>query len=234
MVRVDREPPHRIRVRGRVDERSFYGPQLELWTEVSTLPGEAGLRIDDTLTNRGPAEQEFQVIYHANFGPPLLGEGSRFHGALERVTPFNERAAEGLEGFDRCPAPTPGFVEQVYCLQPWADEDGTSRILLAAPGGELAVSMTWPVAQLPYVTLWKNALSRAGGYVTGLEPGTGFPSNRRVEREAGRVPRLAPGDSRRFTLDVHLHTGIDEVAAAITSIEAIRAGRPTQVDERPR
>ena len=31
-VVIDREPPHRIRVRGRVDERMFYGPKLELWT----------------------------------------------------------------------------------------------------------------------------------------------------------------------------------------------------------
>jgi hypothetical protein len=233
LVLVDREPPHRIRVRGRVDERSFYGPQLELWAEVSTLPGEAGLRIDDTVTNRGPADQEFQVIYHANFGPPLLEEGSRFHGALERVTPFNDHAAEGLDGFDLYPAPTPGFVEQVYCLTPWADDQGLSRILLANSRGDLAVSMAWPREQLPYVTLWKNALSRAGGYVTGLEPGTGFPANRSVERAAGRVPTLAPGQTRRFTLDVALHSGSDAVAAAIAAVEAVAAGRPTRVDERP-
>src|SRR5437016_3944920 len=30
---VDREAPHRIRIRGRVDERMFYGPKLELQTE---------------------------------------------------------------------------------------------------------------------------------------------------------------------------------------------------------
>ncbi len=38
-VVIDREPPHRIRIRGRVDERMFYGPKLELWTEISTEPG---------------------------------------------------------------------------------------------------------------------------------------------------------------------------------------------------
>ena len=38
-VRVDRKAPYRIHVRGRVDERMFYGPKLELWTDVSTEPG---------------------------------------------------------------------------------------------------------------------------------------------------------------------------------------------------
>src|SRR5262249_12441487 len=35
-VVIDRDVPHRLRVRGRVDERMFYGPKLELWTEIST------------------------------------------------------------------------------------------------------------------------------------------------------------------------------------------------------
>ena len=38
-VIVEGAPRPRIRVRGRVDERAFYGPKLELWTEVSTEPG---------------------------------------------------------------------------------------------------------------------------------------------------------------------------------------------------
>ena len=48
-VLIDREPRPRIRVRGRVDERAFYGPKLELWTEVSTEPGATTFRIDDAL-----------------------------------------------------------------------------------------------------------------------------------------------------------------------------------------
>src|SRR5438128_768444 len=70
--------PRRIVVRGRVDERMFYGPQLELVTEISTVPGTTEFRIEDTVTNRGGAEQEFQIIYHANHGPPLLEEGAKF------------------------------------------------------------------------------------------------------------------------------------------------------------
>src|SRR5262249_15995176 len=46
-VIIDREAPYRIRVRGRVDERMFYGPQLELQTEISTEPGTNTFRIAD-------------------------------------------------------------------------------------------------------------------------------------------------------------------------------------------
>ena len=50
-----------------------------------------------------------------------------------------------------------------------------------------AVSMSYPIAELAYVALWKNTNAESDGYVTGLEPGTGFPNNRRIERKFGRV-----------------------------------------------
>ena len=38
------------------------------------------------------------------------------------------------------------------------------------------------------------------GYVTGIEPGTGFPNTRSIEREQGRVPKLEPREYRDFHL----------------------------------
>ena len=90
--------------------------------------------------------------------------------------------------------------------------------------------MGFAVAQLPYVTLWKNLTALEEGYVTGLEPGTGFPYTRRLEREAGRVPRLNPGETRRFAIDVGLHASAAEVTKVENEIERIQAGRPVQVD----
>ncbi len=232
-VVIDREPPHRIRVRGRVDERMFYGPKLELWTEISTEPGAGTFRIDDLVANRGAYDQEFQVIYHANHGPPLLEQGARFLGAVQRVTPFNAHAAKSVKDFATYGGPVKGFVEQVYCLHPYADANGRTMILLQNAAADRAVSMTFPVEQLPYVTLWKNTNAKEEGYVTGLEPGTGFPYNRRIERKQGRVPKLPPGQSRRFTLDFALHADRDSVARAAAQIERIQAGRKTQIDAEP-
>ena len=155
-VVIDREAPHRIRVRGRVDERMFYGPKLELWTEVSTEPGSAAFRVSDVVTNRGAAEQEFQMLYHANFGPPLLGEGSTFVGAVERVVPFNAHAAKGRETFARYAGPELGFVEQVYCLYPLAGTDGRTTAMLQNKAKDRAVSVAFSTKELPYLTLsWR-------------------------------------------------------------------------------
>lgn len=232
-VIVEDVPRPRIRVRGRVDERAFYGPKLELWTEVSTEPGGSTFRIEDTLTNRGAFDQEFQILYHTNYGPPLLAAGSRAVAAVRRVTPFNAHAATDVDTYAHYQGPRAGFIEQVYNLHPYADSAGRTKLMLRNAAGDRAVSMAFAVAELPYVTLWKNLTALAEGYVTGLEPGTGFPYTRRIEREAGRVPKLKPGETRRFAIDVGLHTTSGAVSAVESEIARIQNGRPTQIDRTP-
>lgn len=232
-VLVDPAPPYRLRVRGRVDERMFYGPKLELWTEISTDPGAAAFRIEDTLTNRGAHEQEFQLIYHCNFGAPLLESGARFAGAVRRLTPFNAHAAKDVDRYAEYAGPTRGFVEQVYCLEPVADSTGRSLCLLQNARADRGVALGFAVEALPCFTLWKNLAAPEEGYVTGLEPGTSFPYNRRVERLAGRVPRLAPGASRKLGFDVSVLLSRDDVVRATAEIKRIQGGRPTQVDQEP-
>ena len=106
-------------------------------------------------------------------------------------------------------------------------------ILLRNAALDRAVSMAFNVDQLPCITLWKNTNAEEEGYVTGLEPGTGFPYNRRIERQLGRVPKLKPGESRQFAIDFAIRVGPEEVKSAVQEVQRIQAGRPTQVDADP-
>jgi hypothetical protein len=232
-VVIDRDAPHRIRVRGRVDERMFYGPKLEIWTEISTEPGSPSFRIEDTIKSHSAFDQEFQIIYHANYGPPLLEKGARFVGAVKRVTPFNAHAAKGIGTFAEYVGPTKGFVEQVYCIEPHANTAGKTMIMLHNAAANKAVTMTYAVAQLPFLTLWKNTNAEEEGYVTGLEPGTGYPYNRRIERKFGRVPKLKPGETRSFAIDFEILKDAGAIARGKSEIEKLAAGRPPQIDAEP-
>ena len=83
------------------------------------------------------------------------------------------------------------------------------------------------------MTIWKNTTAEADGYVTGIEPATGFPYNRSVERKSGRLPKLAAGASRTFSLDFAIHWGKDEVAAAIAEVAEIQGKTETEVFDTP-
>ncbi len=197
-VIIDRDPRPRIRVRGRVDERAFYGPKLELWTEVSTEPGGTTFRIEDTLANRGAYDQEFQVIYHANYGPPLLGAGSRFVAPLRQVTPFNAHAAKDVSAYNEYGAPTVGFVEQVYNLRPSADGDGRSLVMLRNAAGDRGVSMGFAVDRASLLHTVEEPDSARGGlrdrararHRVSLYPEDRARGRTRAEAEARRSPPL--------------------------------------------
>ncbi len=233
VVVVEKNPPHRIRIRGRVNEVSFYGPNLSIWTEISTIPGSSAFRISDVLTNHGTFDEEFQIIYHANFGRPLLGEGAKLLTASTKIVPFNENAAKAISEQESYAPPTKGFTEEVFKIYPKSDDNGKATALLVNPKGNRGVSVSWPVQQLPYLTQWKNTAAESTGYVTGIEPGTGFPHNRNYERKYGRVPKLAPGESRSFELDFVILPGLDSVEAAASEVRSLQGGESPEVQKKP-
>ncbi len=85
--------------------------------------------------------------------------------------------------------------------------------------------------ELPYFTLWKNTTAIEEGYVTGLEPGTGFPANRSIERQAGRVPKLKPNETRKFAIDFSIHAGKQSVEQTAAQISKLQAGRQTSFNQ---
>ncbi|MCA9065841.1 MAG: aldose 1-epimerase family protein [Planctomycetaceae bacterium] len=220
-VRVDRTAPYAIHIMARVDEKLLFGPKLELHTQLTVVPGESRFTVTDEIRNVGAQPQEFQMLYHANFGSPLLEEGAEVVVPSVKVAPFNDRAAEGLATWNQYEAPKTGFIEQVYLIEPASDQHRMTTALLHNRQKTQAASITWSLDELPYLTVWKNTGALADGYVTGIEPGTNYPNNRSVERGAGRVPVLAAGESHRMSLQFDLYSGEAAVAGAISNVQDI-------------
>lgn len=230
---VQNKPPYRVTLRGVVSERMFYGPKLKLVTELSLLPNSDTIEVHDVITNEGASGQEYQVIYHTNFGAPLLEQDARVVVAAKEVWPMNETAAAGISDFDRYREPQVDFVEQVYLVTPHTGADGTATAVLMNAAGDRGASMTWSTASLPHLTIWKNTAAVDDGYVTGIEPGSGFPFNRRVERHYGRVPKLAPGQSTEFDVSFsYLRTSVD-VQKAAAKIKALSANAAPTIHSDP-
>ncbi|MDP6913681.1 MAG: DUF4432 family protein, partial [Verrucomicrobiota bacterium] len=71
------------------------------------------------------------------------------------------------------------------------------------------------------------------GYVTGIEPGTGFPHNRSYERKYGRVPKLGAGQSRTFELDFTILGNAGEVKAAAAAVKKLKGDKGPEVQKAP-
>lgn len=232
-VIIEDKPPYRITIRGAVHERMLFGPKLELQTELTTIPGATTFTVRDVVINRGAQPQEFQMLYHANYGRPLLEEGAKINAPLAEVTPYNANAARDVNTYNTFRGPTPGYVEQVYLMKPLADSRGETLVLLQNRAGDRGTSLRYSLKELPYLTLWKNTGAEADGYVIGIEPGTNYPNRRMVERKAGRVPKLAAGGRSTMTIEYGVHLGAAAVGDIARQIEGIQGSTRLQLHSTP-
>jgi len=227
-VRLESNPVPRIVLRGIVDESLMFGPHLRLTTEISTEIAKPALSLDDTVTNLSDVPQEMESLYHANFGPPLLGPGAQFVAPIKKVTPRDSRAAEGgMAGWNVYTGPhAPGYSEEVYLMELYADDAGMTEAMLKSADGTKGALVSFNVRQLPFMTLWKNEAPAKDGYVTGLEPATSFPLPKPVERAAGRVPILKGGESYRTQIIFSALTSREEVEVAGAAINRLQRADP--------
>jgi hypothetical protein len=227
-VRFESRPVPRIVLRGIVDESLMFGPQLRLTTEISTEIGKPAVSFDDTVTNLSDAPQEMESLYHANFGPPLLGPGAQFIAPVKKVAPRDSRAAGGgMAGWNVYTGPhAPGYTEEVYLMELYANDAGMTEALLKSADGTKGALVSFNVRELPFMTLWKNEAPSRAGYVTGLEPGTSFPLPKPVERAAGRVPKLKGGESYKTHVTFSALVSGEEVENAEGSIRRLQRADP--------
>lgn len=224
LVAVQTEPPYAVSVVGHVEESMLFCPQLSLASKVTTTPGSNRLVITDQVFNQKRQPAELELLYHCNFGPPLLDAGARLVVPTKEVAPRDPRAQEGIDHYTTYLGPTTGYVEQVYWFDPLRKSGtGETLALLRNSAGDRGAVLRFNTSELPCFTLWKNTGAREEGYVTGLEPGTNYPNRKQFERKQGRVIQLPPGGSRRCELSIEIHDTAAGVAAVEQEIAVIQS-----------
>jgi len=212
-----------LQLLGRVHEVWFKGANFEVWTCLSLKPNSTSFCLRDRVRNLSPKTHEFAMLYHANYGKPLLGKGARLFGTFETVQPFDEEARKDLPNWDVYQQP--GYVapggERLYCVTPRGDEKGMAHMMLQNSEKDRGVAFEYKTSQLPYLSVWKNEDTESNGYVTGIEPGTGFPPNMRVERKAGRLATIGPNQIRDFEIKYTILNTAKQVEYVRGSIERI-------------
>ncbi len=221
-------------IKGTVIEGFLFGTNLILETTIATRVGSTEVTVHDEVINNGEKPSEFELLYHCNYGPPILGEDARIVVPAARVTPRDGRAAEtGTANYNIYSGPQPGTTEQCYFFTLNSDKDGQTAAVLRDAAGHKGVLQRWSVKELPCFTLWKNTQGLRDGYVTGLEPATNYPNHRGYERKHGRVPVLKPGASHHATVTYVALPDAAAVKSAEDEVAKIQGGRKTQVDKDP-
>ena len=206
-----------IVVEGTMREARVFGENLRLTRRITTRLGSATLEIQDTVENAGFSPLPLMLLYHLNFGWPLVSEDSEI--VVPSRTPAEPRdavAAAGRERHLRLEAPQADFAEQCYFYDPLVDTGGMAHVLMLNRARPFGVRIAYDKAAFPFLTQWKM-MSR-GEYVCGIEPANCRVLGRAAERAAGRLQTIGAGETRTFHVEITALGGADDIAAAERSL----------------
>jgi galactose mutarotase-like enzyme len=214
-----------LEVSGTIYETRFLVQSLELRVTYRFEVNSRKFGITDVVTNRSSNPATMQLLYHINIGQRILEAGSKCVAALSELVPRNEYSAKAVDRWDEYDGPVSGFQEQVYFAKPQSNDRGWTTVMLQDSTKSSGIAVRYDTRTLPYFSLWKNTAAVEDGYVTGLEPGTGFPNTKSFESQASRVIKLTAGESRSFSLQMEPLIQSSEIDRVNEEIHAIRTAK---------
>lgn len=206
-------------ISGQVRESWVFGFNLRMTRKITARLGESCFYVDDTFENLGCKPAPLMLLYHCNFGFPLVAEGSELivNGS---VKPRDSEAEKGIAAHNLFESPQPGYAEQVFYHKARADEEGyvTAAVVNRwLNGGEgLAAYIRWRQAELPELIEWKQM--GVADYAAGVEPANCYPEGRAREAERGTLKVMDPGEVVHTKLEFGVMAKRDEIERLINQI----------------
>ncbi|REE67995.1 uncharacterized protein DUF4432 [Paenibacillus taihuensis] len=197
---------YEIRIAGIIEEHAMFGGHLRLRREIRTRLGENRISIRDVVENAGFEPCPHMMLYHFNFGYPLLTEQSELifpKGSVRAIV-------DGIpvEGYDKWTAPAAPYHERCYYHEPEQEVDGRREVTIRQPEfpiaaglrAPLAVTLSWKSDTLPRLVQWK--MPGAGLHALGIEPANCGVEGMEIERQRGTLVMLQPGEALEYEVDL--------------------------------
>ena len=197
-------------ITGVMKESKVFGPNLELRRTIAGTLGSPEIRISDKVTNYGNTSAAHMILYHCNFGWPVIDEKTQIiwngtcksRGLKMDNEIFNEKV-----NYKICQKPInshKGGGEACSFIDVNADKKGMCKIGFYNRNLKLAVAIEYNKKQLPCMANWQHWGN--GEYVCALEPGTNPPIGQKKAREQKQLIYLQPGESRTYELKISVLT----------------------------
>ncbi len=195
---------HTMSITGRMLQSTVFGPHLELKRTISATLGSSTIRINDEVTNLGNTPAPHMLLYHINFGWPLVDEGTQIQWEGKWKSRENEEDnfifQEGKK-FKTCPEPLKEHNANGEACVFVDIEKNNSGICECSIGNKklpLKVTLRFKKEHFPWLTNWQHW--GAGEYVTALEPGTHPPIGQSTARKEGTLIFLQPQETRQYEM----------------------------------
>lgn len=190
--------------RGQMHQTRLFGRHLQLSRAITTSLYAKSVTLHDCLTNLEPADEPVLLLYHTNFGYPLLSPESLVYTSSTHVTPRNDSSRDPMH----MTAPIDGRGEELFF------HETTTKVAWGAivnPTLALGAYVRFDTENLPYMTEWKNM--RSHDYVLALEPCNCHVVGREQELASGEAVVLKGYSSLSYSMTIGVLDGADEIDA---------------------
>src|SRR5215475_12289736 len=208
-------------ISGKVREVSVHGQNLLLERTISTSLYSASCTINDLVENQGFQDSPLMVLYHFNFGFPLLTPKSQIYAPSRKAEPIDELSSRSLDEWSSCEPPRMGQRERVYFHEMEKDSAGRVSVVLVSDrdNPSFGIRLSYDATALPQFIEWK--MTGTNHFVLGLEPANCRILGRDKERQRGTLQLLAPRERREFRLELSVLDSATQVADAIRTSKAL-------------
>ena len=192
-----------ITVSGRIKQAELFGENLILERKINVSLEDSVVYIQDKVVNCGFSDEDIMLLYHFNFGYPMLSENLRLDIDDKEVVPRDEEAKKGVDKWNTFETPTANRPEEVFYHNPNENSDSMVRVNLINTEIKIGAEVVFNKKQLPKLIQWKSMAS--GDYALGIEPSTSLVGGYEQEKKEGRVITLKPGEKRDFNLSLRFY-----------------------------
>ena len=220
------EDEYIVGVTGKVTEARVFGINLVLTRSIFAFLGQSRLYVHDEVVNEGHEPAPHMMLYHFNFGFPVVEAGARLAAPSLSVAPRDADADDGKKEYAIFHAPRAGYKEKVY-YHDLAEAGGKTLAGIVNPNIGFGAYVKYDRVQLPWLVQWK--MMARGHYVVGVEPATNKVEGRDKERREGRLRMLKPGETAVYDLEIGALTDKQECAEFEKAVSKVRGRRKTKI-----
>ncbi|WP_407267780.1 aldose 1-epimerase family protein [Radiobacillus sp. PE A8.2] len=191
--------------KGKVVESKAGGEKLVLERSIITYVDKNRIEVSDRVVNEQFHDQPHMILYHWNFGYPLIDENtviSELKSDKQLINGNDSHYLEtmGMPKVSQDAKPSLILHENIYTHDDNIRINMKNNIRLLNELKTLEVEISYDKNQCPYLSHWRN--SKKGMNVMSFEPGNVSTKGRKFHRENGSLPTLSFGEERTYDFTI--------------------------------
>ena len=194
-----------IFVQGKLHEVSALGENLVMTRKISARLGHSEIEIKDKVLNAGQKTTPHMILYHTNFGFPLIDEGSRLIIPVNEVLDAFSGKVVGEDVYGKYGAARKNSGQQIFFHNTIEKRSWSSYIVANTKLG-IGLRVDYLKKNLPELINWVNL--EAGHNVVEVGPSNCKCFGREAERKAGTLQFLEPGEIREYAIKFTILDGV--------------------------